>query len=248
MSDQHAMLSVRGLSAAYRAMEVLHDVALEVPHGGITTLLGANGAGKTTLLRAISNVMVRTRGEIHFDGRRIDGTACDAIARAGIAHVPDGRGTFAQLTVEENLCLGAISRRDRQAWMRDLTRMYDYFPRLHAYRRKAAGLMSGGEQQMLAIARALMLSPRLLMLDEPSFGLAPMIVRQIFGILQQINAERQLSILLVEQNASLALEVATNAYVLESGRVTISGSAAALRGDARVRRAYLGHGEEVSHA
>ncbi|WP_444635040.1 ABC transporter ATP-binding protein [Cupriavidus oxalaticus] len=242
------LLAVHGLCAAYRSLAVLSDVSIEVPHGGITTLLGANGAGKTTLLRAISNVLVRTTGEIIFDGKRIDGQPCDAIARAGIAHVPDGRGTFSQLTVEENLCLGAISRRDRRAWQRDMARMYEYFPRLHAYRRKPAGLMSGGEQQMLAIARALMLSPRLLMLDEPSFGLAPMVVRQIFDILRQINRERQLGVLLVEQNASLALELANNAYVMEAGRVTISGTASDLRGDERVRRAYLGHPEETTHA
>jgi len=243
-----SILTVRNLHAAYRSLAVLSDVSIDVPQGGMTALLGANGAGKTTLLRSISNVMVRATGEITFDGQRIDGQPCDAIARAGLAHVPDGRGTFTQLTVEENLYLGAISRRDKAAWQRDMARMYEYFPRLHEYRRKPAGLMSGGEQQMLAIARALMLSPRLLMLDEPSFGLAPMIVRQIFDILRQINAERQLSILLVEQNASLALDLATNAYVLEAGRVTISGPASVLRGDERVRRAYLGHPEETAHA
>ncbi|QET06378.1 MULTISPECIES: ABC transporter ATP-binding protein [Cupriavidus] len=243
-----SILAVRNLNAAYRSLAVLSDVSIDVPEGGMTALLGANGAGKTTLLRSISNVLVRATGEITFDGRRIDGQSCDAIARAGIAHVPDGRGTFSQLSVEENLCLGAISRRDKAAWQRDMARMYEYFPRLHEYRRKPAGLMSGGEQQMLAIARALMLAPKLLMLDEPSFGLAPMIVRQIFDILRQINSQRQLSILLVEQNASLALDLATNAYVLEGGRVTISGPSSVLRGDERVRRAYLGHPEESAHA
>lgn len=235
-----SLLSVHGLSAAYGSTTVLSDVALEVPQRGITALLGANGAGKTTMLRAISNAMVKTRGHVELDGKRIDGLATDAIACLGVAHVPDGRGTFAQLTVEENLRVGAISRRDSTQVRADIVRMYELFPKLGMYRQQMAGLLSGGEQQMVAIARALMLRPRLLMLDEPSFGLAPLVVHQIFETLGQINRDTGLGILVVEQNARLALALAHNAYVLEMGRVTISGSAQALQADPRVRAAYLG--------
>jgi branched-chain amino acid transport system ATP-binding protein len=235
-----AFLSIRGLNAGYKATRVLEDIDLDVPLGGVTALLGANGAGKTTLLRAISNAVVRSSGAVELDGRRIDGLPTEAIARLGVAHVPDGRGTFAQLTVEENLLAGACGRDRRARIKADLEHMYEIFPRLREYRRRAAGLMSGGEQQMLAIARALMLKPRLLMLDEPSFGLAPLVVRQIFDLLAQVKRESQLSILLVEQNADLALELADNAYVLETGRIVMGGSAASMRGDARVRAAYLG--------
>jgi len=235
-----SLLRVRGLSAAYKATAVLDSVDLDVREGGITALLGANGAGKTTLLRAISNAVVKTRGAIELEGRRIDGMATDAISGLGVAHVPDGRGTFAQLTVEENLLVGAISRRDRPGVRADMVRMYELFPKLGECRGRMAGLLSGGEQQMVAIARALMLRPRLLMLDEPSFGLAPLVVRQIFNVLGQINRATGLGILVVEQNARLALDLAHDAYVLEMGRVAISGSAQDLQTDPRVRAAYLG--------
>jgi branched-chain amino acid transport system ATP-binding protein len=241
------LLKVSGLTAAYRASPVLRDVSLEVFPGGVTALLGANGAGKTTLLRAISGALVRSTGTIEFDGRRIDGLTTDAVARAGVGHVPDGRGTFGGLTVEENLMVGALSRRDRAAVRGDLQRMYGLFPKLSDYRRTPAGLLSGGEQQMLAIARALMLKPRLLMLDEPSFGLAPLVVRAIFDLLGEIKRDGNLSILLVEQNAKLALDVADLGCVLEVGRVAISGPAASLRGDPRVQAAYLGT-SETAHA
>lgn len=234
------LLKVSNLSAAYNSYPVLHDVALEVTTGGVTALLGANGAGKTTLLRAISGAMVKLKGNIELEGRRIDGRSTDAIARLGVAHVPDGRGTFPGLTVEENLMVGAMSRNDRKGVQADMAHMYELFPKLREYRYSMAGLLSGGEQQMLAIARALMLKPRLLMLDEPSFGLAPLVVRQIFDMLHEIKGRAQLGILLVEQNANLALEIANQACVLEVGRVTVSGAAADLRGDQRVRSAYLG--------
>lgn len=234
------LLQVRGLFAAYQTSPVLKSVDLDVAHGGITALLGANGAGKTTLLRSISHALVSTRGQILLDGQSIAGLGSDAIARRGVAHVPDGRGTFTQLTVEENLLVGAITRRRGADVRRDIERMYALFPRLADYRGKPAGLLSGGEQQMVAIARALMLQPRLLMLDEPSFGLAPLVVRQIFEVLAQINRESGLGILIVEQNARLALELAHDAYVLEAGSVAISGSAQSLRDDPRVRKAYLG--------
>jgi len=235
-----SLLSVRDLSATYKTTPVLQSVNLDVPEGGITALLGANGAGKTTVLRAISNALVKTHGRIELDGKRIDGLRTDSIAGLGVAHVPDGRGTFTQLTVEENLLVAAISRRDRAGVRPDLQRMYELFPKLGEYRHKMAGLLSGGEQQMVAIARGLMLRPRLLMLDEPSFGLAPMVVRHIFDLLAQVNRSTGLAILVVEQNASLALALAHNAYVLEMGRIEISGPADALRADPRVRAAYLG--------
>ncbi|MDM0032515.1 ABC transporter ATP-binding protein [Variovorax sp. J22P271] len=234
------ILEVRGLFATYHATAVLKSVDLDVPRGGITALLGANGAGKTTVLRAISHAMVKTHGSIALDGERIEALTSDAIARLGVAHVPDGRGTFTQLTVEENLLVGAVTRPRGADTLADVERMYALFPRLAEYRRKPAGLLSGGEQQMVAIARALMLRPRLLMLDEPSFGLAPMVVRQIFDVLAQINRDSGLSILVVEQNARLALELAHNAYVIETGRIAISGTADSLRSDPRVKTAYLG--------
>ena len=235
------LLETRGLDAAYDATQVLHGVDLAVAAGGITTLLGANGAGKTTTLRAICNMMVRSTGEIRFAGERIEGRATEDIVRLGIAHVPDGRGTFVDLTVEENLRLGAHTRRDRAAVARDFERAYAYFPRLRERRAQQAGTLSGGEQQMLAIARALMLRPRLLLLDEPSFGLAPLVVQEIFRILRAINAEEGTSVLLVEQNASLALALADHAYLLETGRIVMGGPAEAVAGDEAVRRAYLGY-------
>jgi branched-chain amino acid transport system ATP-binding protein len=185
--------------------------------------------------------MVRTEGEVRFAGERIDGRATEDIVRMGVAHVPDGRGTFLQLSTEENLRLGAYARRDRQNVEGDLERVYGYFPRLRERRRQQAGTLSGGEQQMLAVSRALMLRPRLMLLDEPSFGLAPLVVRELFAILAAINQRERVSLLLVEQNAAMALELASHAYLLETGRVVLGGAADELRRDDAVRRAYLGY-------
>jgi branched-chain amino acid transport system ATP-binding protein len=234
------LLEVRGLHARYGATPVLHGLDFGVEDGGITTILGANGAGKTTTLRAVCG-MVKTQGEISLAGTRIEGRATESIVRLGVAHVPDGRGTFTNLSVEENLKLGACTRRDRAEIANDFERMYGYFPRLKERRRQQAGTLSGGEQQMLAVSRALMLRPRLLLLDEPSFGLAPRIVQELFGIFRTINQRDRVSILLVEQNAAQALQLADQAYLLETGRVVISGSAEKIRGDEAVRRSYLGY-------
>jgi branched-chain amino acid transport system ATP-binding protein len=235
-----ALLEVSGLHAGYSAADVLRGVVFTVEQDGITTVLGANGAGKTTLLRAVSG-MVRRQGSVRFDGRPIETLATEEIARLGIGHVPDGRGTFFDFTTEENLRIGAYTRRDRHAVARDFERVYNYFPRLKERRQQQAGTLSGGEQQMLAIARALMLSPRLLLLDEPSFGLAPLVVQDIFRIMRSINAEEGVSVLLVEQNAALALDLADHAYLLETGEVVMSGSADTIRSNETVRRAYLGY-------
>jgi branched-chain amino acid transport system ATP-binding protein len=219
---------------------VLHGLSLEVAEGGITTVLGANGAGKTTLLRALCG-MIRPSGQIRLNGAAINGKATEDIVRLGVAHVPDGRGTFLDLTTEENLKLGAYTRRDRKAVSEDFERVLDYFPRLRERRNQQAGTLSGGEQQMLAISRALMLRPRLLLLDEPSFGLAPLVVRDIFRIMRRINSEQGVSMLLVEQNATLALDLADHVYLLETGRVVVSGPSAVVRNDEAVRRSYLGY-------
>jgi branched-chain amino acid transport system ATP-binding protein len=234
------LLEVRGLRAQYGATKVLHGLDFDVPEGGITTILGANGAGKTTTLRAVCN-MVRTEGQILLDGARIDGIATENIVRKGVAHVPDGRGTFLHLSVEENLRLGAYTRRDRSQVEPDFERVYGYFPRLKERHRQQAGTLSGGEQQMLAVSRALMLRPRLLLLDEPSFGLAPMVVQHLFEIFRTINQQDRIGMLLVEQNASMALRLAQHAYLLETGRVVVSGPAEAIRHDETVRRSYLGY-------
>ena len=234
-----ALLEAKGLQAAYGDTKVLHGLDFAVEQGGVTALLGANGAGKTTTLRAICG-MVRTQGEINLGGRRIDGLATEDIVRLGVAHVPDGRGTFMELTVEENMRLGAYTRPAREATA-DFERMFSYFPRLKERFRQQAGTLSGGEQQMLAIARALLLRPRLLLLDEPSFGLAPLIVREIFGIMRRIREDEGVSILLVEQNASLALEFAEQAYLLETGHIVISGLASDISKDESIRRSYLGY-------
>jgi branched-chain amino acid transport system ATP-binding protein len=238
MSD--VLLQVRDLHAQYGPTRVLHGISFDVLQGGITTVLGANGAGKTTTLRAMCG-MVRTQGEITLAGERIDGKATESIVRMGVAHVPDGRGTFLHLTTEENLRMGAYTRRDRAEVEQDYERIYGYFPRLRERRRQQAGTLSGGEQQMLAVSRALMLRPRLLLLDEPSFGLAPRIVQELFQIFREINATEGTSMLLVEQNAALALKLADQAYLLETGRVVISGSAESIRNDEAVRRSYLGY-------
>jgi branched-chain amino acid transport system ATP-binding protein len=238
MSD--ALLQVRGLHAQYGNTKVLHGLDFDVRRGGITTILGANGAGKTTTLRAMC-AMVKTQGEVLLDGARIDGKPTESIVRMGVAHVPDGRGTFLNFTVEENLRMGAYTRRDREQVQADYERMYGYFPRLRERRRQQAGTLSGGEQQMLAVSRALMLKPRLLLLDEPSFGLAPLIVQELFEIFRAINQADGISMLLVEQNAAQALKLADHAYLLETGRVVISGTAESIRSDESVRRSYLGY-------
>jgi branched-chain amino acid transport system ATP-binding protein len=235
-----ALLEVSGLKAFYGPSPVLHGLDFSIVEGGITTILGANGAGKTTTLRAVCG-MVRIEGEINFAGARIDGVATEDIVRRGIAHVPDGRGTFVNLTVEENLRLGAYTRGDRASVRADFERVYDYFPRLAERRLQQAGTLSGGEQQMLALSRALMLRPKLLLLDEPSFGLAPLVVQDIFRIMRRINEEDRVSMLLVEQNASLALDLADRAYLIETGSLVIAGTAAELRQDESIRRSYLGY-------
>ncbi len=234
------LLQVRALHAGYGLTRVLHGIDFELNEGSIVTLLGANGAGKTTTLRALC-AMVKPRGEVHFDGQRIDTRATEEIVRLGIAHVPEGRGTFVHLSTEENLRLGAYVRRDKAEVERDFERVYGYFPRLKERRHQQAGTLSGGEQQMLAVSRALMLRPRLLLLDEPSFGLAPRIVRELFEILRTINQRERVSILLVEQNAAMALDLADQAYLIETGRVVLSGSAAEVRSNEAVRASYLGY-------
>jgi len=234
------MLSVAGLQAFYGESQALHGIDLTLDKGRIVTLLGANGAGKTTVLRALCG-MVRMTGEIRFDDRRIDGRATEEIVRLGVAHVPEGRGTFVRMTVEENLELGAMTRRDRAAIAQDIEQVYHHFPRLKERRWQQAGTLSGGEQQMLAVGRGLMLRPRLMLLDEPSFGLAPLIVEEVFAILRQINREAGVAMLIVEQNATLALDLAEHAYLLETGRIVMDGSAEAIGADEGVRRAYLGY-------
>jgi len=234
------LLDVRKLDAWYGATQVLHGLSLTLAPGAIATLLGANGAGKTTTLRALTN-MVKTRGDVAIGGAPTAALATEDIVRLGVAHVPDGRGTFLDLSTEENLRLGAFARQDRAGLPGDIERMFGYFPRLKERRRQQAGTLSGGEQQMLTIARALILRPRLLLLDEPSFGLTPMLVVAIFDILRAINRDENVAILLVEQNAALALELADHAYLLETGRIVIEGEAAAMRNDAAIRRAYLGY-------
>ena len=235
-----ALLEVEALHAHYGAGEVLHGLAFAVSDGGITTILGANGAGKTTTLRAVSG-MVATSGVIRFQGERIDGRATEDIVRRGIAHAPEGRGTFVGLTVEENLRLGAWGRRTPAGPSADFERVYGYFPVLRERRHQMAGTLSGGEQQMLAVARALMRRPRLLLLDEPSLGLAPLVARHIFQIVRAINREEGVSVLLVEQNAASALDLAHQVYLLETGRVVLSGPAETLRRDDAIRRSYLGY-------
>jgi len=234
-----ALLAVSGLRASYGPIEVLHGIDLCVAEGGITALLGANGAGKTTTLRAIMGA-VRTMGEIRFAGEQIARLRTDQVARRGIALVPDGRGTFRELTVEENLRLGAYTRPPAEL-SAAVERVFGYFPNLRERYRQQAGTLSGGEQQMLAIARALLMQPRLLVLDEPSFGLAPLIVREIFDIMRRLHEAEGVSILLVEQNATLALDLADQGYLLETGRMVMGGPAADLRADAAIRRSYLGY-------
>jgi branched-chain amino acid transport system ATP-binding protein len=234
-----AILEATQVQAFYGSTCVLKGIDFSVASGGITTILGANGAGKTTILRAISR-MVRTTGQISFEGRRIDTLSTERVAKAGIAHVPDGRGTLSALTVEENLRIGAYTRWDSAAKRRDFDRVYEYFPRLKERCHQQAGTLSGGEQQMLAIGRALMLGPKLLLMDEPSFGLAPLIIREIFAIMAAINQQDKVSILLVEQNVGLALKAASRAYLLETGTMVMSGSSQEFRENTAIQHSYLG--------
>ena len=235
-----ALLEVKGLKAFYGQTQSLYDVGFEIEPGGITTLLGANGAGTTTTLRAICN-MVRREGLVRFDGKDIKNMPTEEVVRLRIAHVPEGRGTFTTLTVDENLRIAAYTRRDTAGVKRELDRVFSYFPRLQERVQQQAGTLSGGEPQMLAIARALMLGPRLMRLDEPSFGLAPLIVVEIFRIRRRINEEEKVIILLVEQNAALALDLADHAYVLETGHVVMSGPSAVVKNDENIRKSYLGY-------
>ena len=234
-----ALLELEDVTARYGPETALHGVSLTVAEGEAVAVLGANGAGKTTTLRAISGA-VKRGGRLAFEGKSIARSSPEAVARAGIAHVPEGRGTLTELTVRENLRLGAYTRRDRAAIKEDEERVLGYFPPLRERRDQRAGTLSGGEQQMLALARALMLRPRLLLLDEPSLGLAPLVVAEIFRIVGELNDEG-LAVLVVEQNAALALEASSRAYVLEVGKVAVEGESAVLRRDESVRRSYLGY-------
>lgn len=234
------MLEVSGLCAFYGENQALHGLDFALTEGNVVALLGANGAGKTTTLRAICG-MVRFSGDILFDGTPLAGRATEDIVRLGIAHVPEGRGTFVRMTVEENLQLGAMTRRDRAAIARDIDQVYAHFPRLKERRSQQAGTLSGGEQQMLAVGRALMLRPKLMLLDEPSFGLAPLVVEELFEILGQLNRELGVGMLIVEQNAALALDLAEHAYLLETGRIVLAGPAQEIGKDEAVRRSYLGY-------
>ncbi|MEI7444952.1 MAG: ABC transporter ATP-binding protein [Burkholderiales bacterium] len=234
------LLEVKGLSASYGATQVLFGLDFTLAQGQITAILGANGAGKTTTLRAICQA-VKTSGSVLFDGQQVVGKSTESVVRMGVAQVPDGRGTFTALSVEDNLRLGAYVRRDRAGIAEDIEKAYARFPRLKERRHQQAGTLSGGEQQMLAISRALMLRPRLLLLDEPSFGLAPLIVAEIFRIMKKINEEEKVSMLLVEQNANIALDVAHHAYLLETGRIAISGPSEQIKHDETIRRVYLGY-------
>jgi branched-chain amino acid transport system ATP-binding protein len=232
-------LQVRALHAGYGSIRVLHGIDFDVEEGAIVALLGANGAGKTTTLRALSG-MIASRGRIALDGTDVNALGAAERAQLGIAHIPQGRGTFVDFTVEENLALGAYTVRDKRTIQRALDYWYGIFPWLAARRDQPAGSLSGGEQQMLAVARALMTEPRILMCDEPSLGLAPTITQELFALLARLNKERGMAILLVEQNARLTLKIAHRAYVIESGEIRLEGGAAELRDNPLIQRAYLG--------
>ena len=234
------MLEIKNLTVGYGAITALQGISLAVPAGGIVTLIGANGAGKTTALKAISGLLKPRGGEIYYDGRNIAGLPPHRIVKLGLSHVPEGRMIFANLTVMENLQMGAYLQNDRQAVRRELERVFILFPRLQEREKQVAGTLSGGEQQMLAIGRALMSQPKFLMLDEPSLGLAPLLVKTIFEKIVEINRQQGITILLVEQNANLALEVSHYGYVLETGRISLRGDSASLRQNPQVKSAYLG--------
>ena len=237
------LLEVKGLHASYGHTKVLHGLDFEMEQGSVTTLLGANGAGKTTTLRALCGMIKRT-GDIVLAGQPINRSSTEEIVRSGVAHVPDGRGTFLRQTVEENLQLGAMTRSDKRGIASDMEMVYNYFPILKKRRTQFAGLLSGGEQQMLAVGRALMLRPKLMLLDEPSFGLAPLIVKEIFSIFGRLNREEKVSILLVEQNAKIALETAHYGYVIEVGRIVMADTCERLMKSDDIKEFYLGHRQE----
>ena len=234
------LLELRDVEARYGAIRALHGVSLTVEDGEVVSLLGANGAGKTTTLRAISGA-VRKTGDVTFDGKSIARHAPESVARLGVAHVPEGRGLFGELTVWDNLRMGAYVRGERKTFKQEAPRVLGYFPWLEARKHQQAGTLSGGEQQMLSLARALVSRPRLLMLDEPSLGLAPTVVRELFGIVRHLNAEEGLSVLVVEQNANIALDASARAYVLEVGKIAVSGTSDELRRHEGVRKSYLGY-------
>ena len=234
------MLEIKNLAVSYGAITALHGISLSVPAGGIVTLIGSNGAGKTTALKTISGLLKPRSGEILYDGKNIAGLPPHQIVKLGISHVPEGRMIFANLTVLENLQMGAYLQKDRAVVRRELDHVFAAFPRLRERENQIAGTLSGGEQQMLAIGRALMSRPKLLMLDEPSLGLAPLLVKTIFEKIVEINQQQGITILLVEQNANLALEVSGFGFVLETGKVVLSGDSAALRQSPQVKSAYLG--------
>ena len=235
-----ALLELQDVRAGYGGTSVLHEISLEVPESGVVSLLGANGAGKTTTLRAITGG-VRWTGDIRFAGRSLRGLPTEDIVRRGIAHVPEGRGICTELTVDENLRLGSHLRRDQNEVRKDYDRVFEYFPVLKARRNLSASTLSGGEQQMLALGRAVLMRPRLMLLDEPSLGLAPMVVRAIFKIIREINETSHVAVLLVEQNARIALDLSNTAYVLEVGRVAVHGDSNQLQNNESVRRSYLGY-------
>ena len=234
------MLEIKNLTFGYGAISALHGISLSVPPGRIVTLIGANGAGKTTTLKTISGLLRARSGEILYDGKNITGRPTHQIVKLGLSHVPEGRMIFANLTVMENLQMGAYLQKDRQVIQRELEHVFAMFPRLQERQQQIAGTLSGGEQQMLAIGRALMSQPKFLMLDEPSLGLAPLLVKTIFEKIVEINRQQGITILLVEQNANLALEVSHYGYVLETGKITLQGDSAVLRQNPQVQSAYLG--------
>jgi len=234
------MLEIKNLAVSYGAITALHGISLSVPPGRIVTLIGANGAGKTTTLKTVSGLLRARSGEILYDGKNIAGLPTHQIVKLGISHVPEGRMIFANLTVMENLQMGAYLQKDRQVIQRELDYVFTTFPRLQEREKQIAGTLSGGEQQMLAMGRALMSRPKFLMLDEPSLGLAPLLVKTIFEKIVEINRQQGITILLVEQNANLALEVSHYGYVLETGKITLQGDSAVLRQNPQVKSAYLG--------
>ncbi|MGM9944235.1 MAG: ABC transporter ATP-binding protein [Lysinibacillus sp.] len=233
------MLQIKDIDVYYGNIQALRGISLEVNEGEIVTLIGANGAGKSTLLKTISGLLKPKKGSIEYLGSNIDGKQAQSIVKAGISHVPEGRRVFANMTVEENLELGAYLRKDRDGIKKDLAHVYELFPRLHERRKQLSGTLSGGEQQMLAMGRALMSKPKLIILDEPSMGLAPLMVKNIFNIIEMINKEG-VTVLLVEQNANMALSVADRAYVLETGSIVLAGTAKELQESEEVKAAYLG--------
>ena len=233
------MLQIKDIDVYYGNIQALRGISLEVNEGEIVTLIGANGAGKSTLLKTISGLLKPKKGSIEYLGSNIDGKQAQAIVKAGISHVPEGRRVFANMTVEENLELGAYLRNDREGIKKDLAHVYGLFPRLHERRKQLSGTLSGGEQQMLAMGRALMSKPKLIILDEPSMGLAPLMVKNIFNIIEMVNKEG-VTVLLVEQNANMALSVADRAYVLETGSIVLAGTAKELQESEEVKAAYLG--------